>query len=82
MPKALSAPTTTELGTKTRSDGGAVLLADKTIPCPNKLGPMLTNFVTGCHPLSLRVTYGSIPFGEPDAKKNHDLAQLLEGQNR
>ncbi len=42
-PKALSAPTTTELGTKTRSDGGTVLLADKTLPCPNRVRFLLTH---------------------------------------
>ena len=34
-PKALSAETTAELGTKAGSDGRAVLL-NKTLPCPNK----------------------------------------------
>jgi hypothetical protein len=33
------------------------------MPCPNKLGPILTNIVTGCHPLALKVTRGPIPFG-------------------
>ena len=34
------------------------------MPCPNKLGPILTNIVTGCHPLALKVTRGPIPFGD------------------
>ena len=42
-PKALSAPLTAELGTKARSRSRAVLLADKTPPCPNKSGPFLAH---------------------------------------
>jgi plasmid maintenance system antidote protein VapI len=34
----------------------AVLLADKTLPCPNKLSHILTNVVTFCHSLALKVT--------------------------
>jgi hypothetical protein len=40
-PKALSTPTTAELGTKVRSEGRAVLVSAKTMPCPNKLGHFL-----------------------------------------
>jgi len=47
----------------------AVLLADKTPPCPNKLGHILTNLVTGCHSLALKVTPGTLSLGEPDEKK-------------
>jgi hypothetical protein len=39
-PKALSTPTTAELGTNARSEGRAVLVSAKTIPCPNKSGPL------------------------------------------
>jgi len=42
-PKALSVPTTGELGTKTRSEDDAVLVSAKTIPCPNKSGPFLAH---------------------------------------
>jgi hypothetical protein len=54
----------------------------KTMPCPNKLSHILTNVVTFCHSLALKVTDGPILFREPDAKKNRDPAQLFEGQNR
>ena len=55
-PKALSAGTTAELGTKKRSDGRAVLF-NKTLPCPNKLGPTLTHAVTRS---ALRVTRSAL----------------------
>jgi hypothetical protein len=54
----------------------------KTMPCPNKLSHILTNVVTFCHSLALKVTDGPSLFREPDAKKNRDPAQLFEGQNR
>jgi hypothetical protein len=54
----------------------------KTMPCPNELGPMLTNVVIFCHSLALKATDGPIPFGEPNAKQNRDPGQLFEGQNR
>ena len=47
-PKALSAGTTVELGTKAPG-GCAVLLADKTLPCPNKSGPLLVTFAASVH---------------------------------
>ena len=40
-PKALSAENHGRLGTKTRSEGRAVLVSAKTMPCPNKLCPRL-----------------------------------------
>ena len=36
--------------------------------CPHKVSRILTNIVTGCHPLALKVTDGSICFGEPDPR--------------
>jgi hypothetical protein len=44
-PKALSAGTPPELGTKIRTEGRAVLVSAKTMPCPNKLGPTLSHGV-------------------------------------
>jgi len=58
-PKALSAGTTAELGTTTRSERRAVLVSAKTMPCPNKLGPMLSHGVhtecTQSHTLTNRL---------------------------
>jgi len=48
-PKALSAPTTVELGTKTRSEGRAVLVSAKTMPCPNKSGPLPVTLAASVH---------------------------------
>ena len=36
-PKALSAGTPPELGTKIRTEGRAVLVSAKTMPCPNRV---------------------------------------------
>lgn len=52
-PKALSAGTTVELGTKTRSEGRAVLVSAKTMPCPNKLCPRLARNGASCRQQSL-----------------------------
>ena len=46
-PKALSAPVTAELGTKTRSEDAAVLVSAKTMPCPPVASHKLTLVVPG-----------------------------------
>jgi hypothetical protein len=48
--------------------------------CPNKLGPILTNFVTACHAESLKVTRGLSPFGEPMRKKITSQDNILRGK--
>ena len=52
-PKALSAHSRDRSRDERDRAPRAVLLADKTLPCPNKLGPTLTHAVTGS---ALRVT--------------------------
>ncbi len=39
------------------------------MPCPNKASHILSNVVTFCHSLALKVTDGTILFREADAKK-------------
>ena len=56
------------------------LVSAKTMPCPNKLGPILTNVVTGCHPLALKVTRGPIPFGNRARKKIRIPDNFLRGK--
>ena len=48
-PKALSAGTTGELGTKARGEGRAVLVSAKTMPCPNKLATLVGTFAALVH---------------------------------
>jgi hypothetical protein len=48
-PKALSARTTVKLGTKTRSEGRAVLVSAKTMPCPDKLASLVGTFAAFVH---------------------------------
>jgi len=48
-PKALSAGTTVELGTKARSEGRAVLVSAKTMPCPNKLWSLPVTLAASVH---------------------------------
>jgi hypothetical protein len=38
------------------------------MPCPNKLSHILTNVVTGCHPLALKVTADQSAYADPATK--------------
>ena len=49
-PEALSAATTVELGTKTRGEGRTVLVSAKTMPCPNKSGPLTVTLAASVRP--------------------------------
>ena len=59
-PKALSAGTTAELGTKTRSEYRTVLVSAKTMPCPNKSGPFLALNGARCRQPSLVGTFATL----------------------
>ena len=49
MPKALSVETAAERGPKVRSEGRAVLVSAKTMPCPNKLATLVGTFAALVH---------------------------------